>query len=168
MISKEISGFLNKLSDNLLIVNKLIVGAFLEFNNIKVSNNELILSCIEGNDKDTVQAFINLIQQKNGKFDFEDVIHLFETSIPSKDITVNGAVYTPSYIKDYIVDETLDKFPDSELANIKVADIACGTGAFLYTVAQRIKSTSLKTYSKIFKENIYGLDISDYTIQRAK
>lgn len=168
MISKEISSFLNKLSDNLLIVNKLIVGAYLEFNNINVSNNELILSCIEGNDKDTVQAFINLIQQKNGKFDFEDVIHLFETSIPSKDITENGAVYTPNYIKDYIVDETLGKFPDSELANIKVADIACGTGAFLYTVAQEIKIKSSKTYSEIFNENIYGLDISDYTIQRAK
>ncbi|MBD80685.1 MAG: hypothetical protein CL840_17355 [Crocinitomicaceae bacterium] len=168
MISKEISGFLNKLSDNLLIVNKLIVGTYLEFNNIKVSNNKLILSCVEGNDKKTVEAFIHLIQQKNGKFDFEDVIHLFETSIPSKDITVNGAVYTPHYIKDYIVDETLGKFPDSELANIKVADIACGTGAFLYTVAQKIKTKSSKTYSEIFKENIYGLDISDYTIQRAK
>lgn len=168
MISKEISSFLNKFSDNLLIVNKLIVGAYLEFNNIKVSNNELILACIEGNDKDTVQAFINLIQQKNGKFDFEDVIHLFETSIPSKDITVNGAVYTPNYIKDYIVDETFGKFPDSELANIKVADIACGTGAFLYTVAQKIKAISSKTYSEIFNENIYGLDISDYTVQRAK
>ncbi len=168
MISKEISGFLNDLSDNLLIVNKLIVGAYIEFNNIKVSNNKLILSCIEGNDKDSVQAFIHLIQQKNGKFDFEDVIHLFETSIPSKDITVNGAVYTPNYIKDYIVEETLGKFSNSELANIKVADIACGTGAFLYTVAQKIKTKSSKTYSEIFKENIYGLDISDYTIQRAK
>lgn len=168
MISKEISNFLNKLSDNLHIVNKLIVGAYLEFNKIKVNNNKLILSCIEGNDKETVQTFIDLIMQKNGKFDFEDVIRLFETSIPQKDITVNGAVYTPSYIKDYIVEETLGKFSDKELRNIKVADIACGTGAFLYTVAQNIKTKSLKTYSAIFKENIYGLDISDYTIQRAK
>jgi len=168
MINKEISEYLNKLSDNLSIVNKLIVGAYLEFNNISISNNKLILSCIEGNDKDTVQRFIHLIKQKNGKFDFEDVIHLFETSIPSKDITVNGAVYTPNYIKNYIVDATLNKFSDTELPNIKVADIACGTGAFLYTVAQKIKTKSLKSYSEIFKENIFGLDISEYTIQRAK
>lgn len=168
MINKEISEYLNKLSDNLSIVNKLIVGAYLEFNNISINNNKLILSCIEGNDKDTVQRFIHLIKQKNGKFDFEDVIHLFETSIPSKDITVNGAVYTPNYIKNYIVDATLNKFSDTELPNIKVADIACGTGAFLYTVAQKIKTKSLKSYSEIFKENIYGLDISEYTIQRAK
>lgn len=168
MINKEISEYLNKLSDNLSIVNKLIVGAYIEFNNISISNNKLILSCIEGNDKDTVQRFIHLIKQKNGKFDFEDVIHLFETSIPSKDITVNGAVYTPNYIKNYIVDATLNKFSDTELPNIKVADIACGTGAFLYTVAQKIKTKSLKSYSEIFKENIFGLDISEYTIQRAK
>jgi methylase of polypeptide subunit release factors len=168
MISKEISGYLNKLSDNLSVVNKLIVGAYLKFNNINVTNNKLILSCIKGNDKDTVQEFINLIKQKNGKFDFEDVIHLFETSIPSKDITENGAVYTPNYIKDYIVEETLNKFSSNKLPHIKVADIACGAGAFLYTVAQRIKTNSSKSYSEIFKENIYGLDISDYTIQRAK
>ncbi len=168
MINKKISEYLNKLSDNLSIVNKLIVGTYLEFNNISISNNKLILSCIEGNDKDTVQRFIHLIKQKNGKFDFEDVIHLFETSIPSKDITVNGAVYTPNFIKNYIVDATLNKFSDTELPNIKVADIACGTGAFLYTAAQKIKTKSLKSYSEIFKENIFGLDISDYTIQRAK
>lgn len=168
MINKEISEYLNKLSDNLSIVNKLMVGAYIEFNNISISNNKLILSCIEGNDKDTVQRFIHLIKQKNGKFDFEDVIHLFETSIPSKDITVNGAVYTPNYIKNYIVDATLNKFSDTELPSIKVADIACGTGAFLYTVAQKIKTKSLKSYSEIFKENIFGLDISEYTIQRAK
>lgn len=168
MISKDISKFLNELSDNLLIVNKLIVGAYLQFNNIKVKNNKLILSCIEGNDVETINTFINLIKLKNGKFDFEDVIHLFETSIPSRDIAVNGAVYTPNHIKDYIVSKTLLKIKKSDLPNIKVSDIACGTGAFLYTVAQEIKTKTNKSYFDIFQENIYGLDISDYTITRAK
>jgi len=168
MINKDISKFLNELSDNLLIVNKLIIGAYLEFNNIKIKNNKLILSCIEGNDKETIKTFINLIKIKNGKFDFEDVIHLFETSIPLKDVSVNGAVYTPNYIKNYIVKKTLCKINDIDLPNIKVSDIACGTGAFLYTVAQEIKTKSNKSYFDIFKQNIYGLDISDYTITRAK
>ena len=138
MISKDISNFLNELSDDLLIVNKLIVGAYLQFNKIAVENNKLILSCIEGNDVKTISKFIKLIEIKNGKFDFEDVIHLFETSIPSKDVSVNGAVYTPNYIKDYIVKETLCKIKDVNLPTIKVSDIACGTGAFLYTVAHEI------------------------------
>lgn len=168
MISKDISKFLNELSDNLSIVNKLIVGAYLDFNKIKVKNNKLILSCIQGNDKETVKKFIDLIKLKNEKFDFEDVIHLFETSIPSKDISVNGAVYTPNDVKYYIVEETLSKIEDVELSNTKVADIACGTGAFLYTLAQKIKEKTNKSYFDIFQQNIYGLDISDYTINRAK
>jgi len=168
MISVDISKFLNKLSDDLLIVNKLIVGAYLQFNNINVTKNRLIRSCIEGNDIETINAFIKLIKLKNGKFDFEDVIHLFETSIPSKDISVNGAVYTPNFIKNYIVQETMGRISDIDLPNIKVSDIACGTGAFLYTVAQEIKTKSSKSYFEIFKENIYGLDISNYTITRAK
>lgn len=168
MINKDISKFLNELSDNLTIVNKLIVGAYIQFNNINIKNNKLILSCIKENDKETIKTFINLIKLKNGKFDFEDVIHLFETSIPTKDVSVNGAVYTPNYIKEYIVKETLNKIENSDLPNIKVSDIACGTGAFLYTVAQQIKKKSNKSYSDIFKQNIYGLDISDYTITRAK
>ncbi len=168
MINKEISKFLNELSDNLSIVNKLIIGAYLKFNNIKIKNNKLILSCIQGNDNQTIDTFINLIKLKNGKFDFEDVIHLFETSIPAKDISVNGAVYTPHYIKDYIVKETLNKIRNFDSPDLKIADIACGTGAFLYTVAQEIKIKSNKSYFDIFKQNIYGLDISDYTITRAK
>jgi len=168
MINKDISKFLNEISDNLPIVNKLIVGAYIEFNKIKIKNNKLILSCIQGNDKDTIKRFIDLIRLSNGKFDFEDVIHLFETSIPSKDISVNGAVYTPSYIKNYIVKETLSKLDDVELYNSRIADISCGTGAFLYTVAQKIKEKTKKSYFDIFRQNIYGLDISDYTINRAK
>ncbi|KQK26416.1 hypothetical protein AR438_06505 [Chryseobacterium aquaticum] len=168
MISKDISKFLNELSDDLLIVNNLIVGAYIQFNNVKVKNNKLILSCIEGNDVKTINEFIKLIELKNGKFDFEDVIHLFETSIPSKDISVNGAVYTPNYIKDYIIQQTLCKIEDLNLPTIKASDIACGTGAFLYTLAQEIKQKTNRSYFDIFKQNIYGLDISDYTIKRAK
>ena len=42
MISKDISNFLNELSDDLLIVNKLIVGAYLQFNKIAVENNKRV------------------------------------------------------------------------------------------------------------------------------
>lgn len=168
MNTKEISKFLNELSYDLAVVNKLIVGAYLEFNNIKIRNNKLLLSCIDENDKKNIKSFINLVNPKNGKFDFEDVIHLFETSIPSKDISVNGAVYTPHYIKDYIVKESLKKITEKDFTAIRVADIACGTGAFLYTIAQEIKIKTGKSYFDIFRENIFGLDISDYAINRAK
>lgn len=168
MIDKSIVAYLNKLSDNLSIVNKLIVEAYLQFNNIEVIKNKIILSCIKGNNKKQLEEFINLIRLKNEKFDFEDLIQLFEITIPTKDVAVNGAVYTPNYIKNYIVQESFKSISDKNYQNIKVADIACGTGAFLYTVAEKIKQKTKSSYFEIFKNNIYGLDISDYTIKRAK
>ena len=168
MIHKEIALYLSKISDDLSIVNKLLVEAYLQFNNIEVKRNKIILDCMQGNDKKEIDEFISLVRLKNKKFDFEDLIHLFETTIPLKDVSTNGAVYTPYYIKDFIVGESLKALSDSNYHDIKVADIACGTGAFLYTVSQKIRAKTEKSYFDIFKENIFGLDISDYTITRAK
>ena len=168
MIHKEIIAYLKNYSDDLVLANKLIVGAFLEFSKISILHNRLIISCIEGNDTQKVLEFTNLVKLKNGKYDLEDLTELFEITIPSKDVVTNGAVYTPSYIKSYIVGNVVNSNGKKDIQYLTVADIACGTGAFLHSAVDRIKAKSTKTYAEIFKENIYGLDISDYTIERAK
>lgn len=167
-MNKDVLKYLNELSDDLLVVNKLIIEAYLSFNTIEVKNNNLILSYIGANDKESVNTFVNLIKIKNKKFDFEDVIHLFETTIPSSDVSSNGAIYTPNHIKEFIIEEALLDISDDDLFEARIADIACGAGAFLYSVAQAIKIRTNKSYYDIFKENIYGLDISEYTITRSK
>lgn len=168
MIHKEIITYLKNYSDDLVLANKLIVGAFLEFSNISILHNKLIQSCIEGNDTHKISAFANLVKLKNGKYDLEDLTELFEITIPSKDVVTNGAVYTPNYIKSYIVDNAVNSTGKNDIYSLTVADIACGTGAFLHSAVQRIKAKTTKTYAEIFRENIFGLDISDYTIERAK
>ena len=165
---RDISTYLNQLSNNLTIVNKLIVGAYLEFNSIKLKYNRVILSYIEGNDKKEVSEFIELVKIKNGKFDFEDLIRLFEITIPSKDTITNGAVYTPKSIRDYIVKTSFTAVSSLDHNTIIVGDIACGTGAFLYSVSKEIKRQTQKSFYQIFKDNIFGLDISDYAIERTK
>ncbi len=165
---KDISKYLNQLSDNLTIVNKLIVGAYLTFNDIKFTHNQLIKTCIEGNDKKEVAEFIALVKEKNKNFDFEDLIQLFEITIPYHDTVTNGAVYTPKVIRDYIVETSFKKLKTSDCTNLCIGDIACGAGAFLYSVAKKIKEQSKKSFYEIFKENIYGLDISNYAVERSK
>jgi methylase of polypeptide subunit release factors len=165
---RDISTHLNQLSNNLTIVNKLIIGAYLEFNSIKLKYNRVILSYIEGNDKKEVSEFIELVKIKNGKFDFEDLIRLFEITIPSKDTITNGAVYTPKNIRDYIVKTSFTAVSSLDHNTIIVGDIACGTGAFLYSVSKEIKKQTQKSFYQIFKDNIFGLDISDYAIERTK
>ena len=164
---KDIVTHLNNFSEDFNIVNKLIIGAYLEFNEINLAKNQLILEVINGNDKTKVQLFIDLVRAKNKKFDFEDLIELFELTIPPYDIVVNGAVYTPNYIKNYIVEESF-KLIDKAYEEVVVGDIACGAGAFLYTVAQTIKKETAKSFFEIFRDNIFGLDISDYSIERTK
>lgn len=165
---KEISSYLNQLSNNLTIVNKLIVGAYLTFNNIRLEHNQLIKRCIEGNDKKEVDTFISLIKEKNKKFDFEDLIRLFEITIPSHDKVRNGAVYTPKLIREYIIESSFNRLEKSDYDALSVGDISCGTGAFLYSVAIKIKENTDKSFAQIFQENIFGLDISDYAIERTK
>lgn len=167
-MNKEVITYLKNYSDDLTLTNKLIVGAYLEFNNIEVKHNEIIIDCIKGNDIAIVKAFTNLILNKNGKYDLEDVTELFETTIPSGDIVTNGAVYTPKYIKEFIVSEALSSHSGQSVDRLCFADIACGTGAFLQTVAEHLKDKTQKTYAEIFSDNIFGLDISSYTIERAK
>jgi adenine-specific DNA-methyltransferase len=167
-MNNKIISFIEKYTDNLKMANKLIIGSFLEYNKLKVKNNKLIKSSIEGNEKNIVLEFTKLIEVVNGKYDFEDLTELFEITIPSTDVVVNGAVYTPEYIKSYIVENAINSIPKYAINNIMIADIACGTGAFLHSAVNQIKAETNKSYSQIFKENIFGLDISEYTIQRAK
>ncbi len=165
-MNKQIKEYLKNYSDDLNIVNKLIVSAYLEFNNLKVTHNKHLLSLLSGNDKNEIESFLKLVYSHSDVFNFEDVINLFEITIPSKDIVVNGAIYTPNYIREYINRSTVSKLNITD--KTKIADIACGSGAFLYTVSKFIKDTTTYSLFDIYKNNIFGLDIADYAIERTK
>ena len=49
-----------------------------------------------------------------------------------------------------------------------MADISCGCGGFLIDAAKNINELTGKDYCQIIEENIWGLDIADYSIQRSK
>lgn len=53
-----------------------------------------------------------------------------------------GVYYTPQYIVNYIVDNTIEKLIEGktpkEISKLRFADIACGSGSFLITVYERI------------------------------
>ncbi len=92
---------------------------------------------------------------------------LFEVAVPEKDKVTNGAVYTPFYIKEYIVTHALNDL-NKELDGLLGSDISCGCGGFLFTIAKQIHLKTGKPFEAIFRDNIYGLDISDYCIRRSK
>jgi adenine-specific DNA-methyltransferase len=151
-------------------VDRLIISAFLYINEIKVINNRLLLNYyIHENDDDyeTLIEFIGVISGLEDKFILEDLIELFEFVISPSDRIINGAIYTPSEIRKYIVEQTFRKV-GREIINARIADIACGCSGFLYTAAKELKRRTGSSYENIFQCQIFGLDIQEYSVTRSK
>ncbi|MTI37980.1 SAM-dependent DNA methyltransferase [Fulvivirga lutimaris] len=160
-MQKEIKYILNQFKEDEYKLNKFVVSLYLKSNSIQVKNNTLVKSLMLS-DIELKQEIDNQLQ-----FGLVEVIQAFELAIPSKEQTTNGAVYTPKYIKEFIVKRTFEKVkkrPESILAG----DISCGCGAFLFTLAHKIHSETKKSYREIFKDNLFGLDISQSSIDRTK
>ncbi len=92
-----------------------------------------------------------------------------------------GIYYTPDYVVDYIVKNTLGPVLDkcesiNDLKKIKVLDPACGSGSFLIKAANFIYQKHLDfgspmgTFTKltILMENIYGVDLDTQAIEIAR
>ncbi|MGB0929424.1 MAG: HsdM family class I SAM-dependent methyltransferase, partial [Chitinophagales bacterium] len=126
-------------------------------------NNKLIQSLLLSETEEVYATIKNHCEY----FSFEDMIEAFELAIPSKEQKINGAVYTPEIIKDFIVEKGLKKL-QKPINEIIAGDIACGCGAFLFTLANLIHDKTEKSYREIYKEQLFGLDISESSIERAK
>ena len=161
-MQKKFKNIISQFSEDETSLNKIIVSAFIKSNTIKVRNNTLIKSLIVSE-----KSILSQYTQSEVKFTFDDLIEAFELAIPKKEQVINGAVYTPNYIKTFIVENSFSKI-EKPYQDALVADISCGCGAFLYTVSSKLKSETNKTYHQIFSENIFGLDISQSSIHRTE
>src|SRR5690606_187279 len=94
------------------------------------------------------------------------LIELFEFIISPNDKIVNGAVYTPKYIREYIVSTAIGQ--NNNIENHTACDVACGCGGFLYEYALLLHKTTGKSITSIIEDNLYGIDITEYSIERTK
>ena len=170
-MNSEIFKYLKKYSTNPIDVDRLIVSSFLKKNNLVNTQNTFINSYLidEVNEEDyaILENFIKVLDKKIVTFDIENLIELFEFVISPADRIINGAIYTPSIIREYIVNQTLDN-RDLDFQTIKIADIACGCSGFLYTTAKELRQRTGNTYASIFQNHIFGLDIQEYSVTRSK
>lgn len=160
-MDKKISALLNKYVNDELLLDKLVVNSFVRHHNLNVGNGYLAQFVAE--DEDGLEQDITML---SNECSLENVISIFELAIPQAERTSNGAVYTPKYIRDYIVRHVLQSVK-RPLANCLCADIACGCGAFLFTLADYIHTETGLSFTEIC-HHLYGVDISEVSIQRAK
>lgn len=162
-MQKELKYIINQFKEDESSLNKIVVSVFVKANAVRVKNNALIKSLMISEKS----ALSESISGLDFPFSFDDVIEAFELAVPTREKVINGAVYTPNFIKGFIVEHSLGKI-EKPLSTILAADISCGCGAFLFTLANKIKIETGKSFTQIFNDNIFGLDVSISSIKRAK
>ncbi|MFF5384325.1 HsdM family class I SAM-dependent methyltransferase [Pedobacter suwonensis] len=152
-------------------IDRLIVSSFFYQNNLTQPENTFLSQYfVDENQKEeleNVKSFLVIYNRLEQEFTFETLIELFEFVISPSDKVVKGAVYTPLDIREYIVEQSLNGFAN-ELTNVKAADISCGCGGFLLTLAKQLHQQTGNSYYNIYRENIFGIDVAEYSIQRTK
>lgn len=163
-------GFLNYLKKKGLTdvdsVNTVFVSAYIRTHQWMVNRNPVLLKYLA--PRNGVEEFSKQFANEDEVLTLEDLTRSFEFVVSPADRIVTGAVYTPREVRRKIVQRVLEDKSAEELACLRVADISCGCGSFLLDVASLIHEKTSKSYANIFKENIFGIDIQDYAIERTR
>lgn len=152
-MNKELQNIINQYAEQDLCLESMVVSSFVINNSLTVQTGLLAEYYLED---------IPII----GIESIEDVINVFELAIPKAERTKNGAVYTPKYIRDYIVGRVVAT-GNRELQRCLVIDIACGCGAFLYTLANYLYINCGLSYREAL-QHLYGVDVSALSVNRCK
>jgi methylase of polypeptide subunit release factors len=146
-------------SYNLNEIEMHLIYYYLTLKELDYSNNT-ILSKYLGTFEQSTELYFEI--SNLDIFSLKDLENYLELLIPQQDRKFNGAFFTPTYIVDFIIKEV----KPSE--NAKNLDPSCGCGAFLIGIAEYYKENYNKSIKQTIKENIFGSDILDYNIHRAK
>ena len=102
----QISSFFKHFSKDVTSINRLLVTSYIYINEIKVNNNLFIKKYIieesEGREYQSFVSFVKLLSKLDLEYNIENLIELFEFVISPAEKEVNGAVYTPQYVREFI------------------------------------------------------------------
>ena len=146
-------------------VDSLFVSSFVRAKGLIVERCSVIKNLL-GYDENSVSEFIRILKDDGITFCIEEMMRLFEFVISPADRVVNGAVYTPERVRSKIVRVCMAQCKN--IAHVRVADISCGCGGFLVDAALWIHKKARKDFAEIYKENVWGIDIQEYAINRTK
>lgn len=112
-------------------------------------------------------------------FDFsiipvEVISGIYESLMDEETRELNSAVYTPSFLVDYILNDTLDNFlEENNTSECKIFDPSCGSGIFLVQSLRRLIDKEIELFNseiktkkfserirEIAKNNLFGVDIN--------
>lgn len=147
-------------SYSIVDIENAAIKLFLNNNNISDIKNRIIQNRINIVNSDILETLKNNFNIKT----IDSLDKFFENLFNEKEKTENGIVFTPDFIADYIVKNTITSFNE----NTKIIDPSCGCGIFLISTIKHIKSLTNISISNIIKNNLYGIDLQKENIERVK
>lgn len=152
-MNKELQNIISRYAEQQFCLDSIVVSSFVKNNALVVRGG--LLADYYRDDVPTV-----------GIESIEDVINVFELAIPKAEKTKNGAVYTPKYIRNYIIERVV-AIQRKPLQDCLAIDIACGCGAFLFSLADYLHSHCELSYREAV-QRLYGVDVSELSVKRCK
>lgn len=101
----------------------------------------------------------DLVINITSKTTLNDLVDMLEYEVHGFEDRI-GIVFTPKYISDYMIEICSKLNNDS-----KIIDPGCGGGIFLVSTSEKLHSMLGKSYSDIFRDNIYGIDINEKNVE---
>ncbi|MFW5928545.1 MAG: HsdM family class I SAM-dependent methyltransferase, partial [Thermoplasmatota archaeon] len=141
-------------------IEKALVNIFIKEREIELKNDFIRKKYLEAKEEIVEEVYSHL-KKMNKELDLMLLEKYFESLLEKEQS--GGAYYTPYFIVDFIVKNTIKKDTD-----IKIIDPACGSGSFLVGGSRELDSLSKKNLLQILEENIFGIDISENAIRRSK
>ncbi|CAA0173405.1 Eco57I restriction-modification methylase domain-containing protein [Tenacibaculum maritimum] len=172
-------------------LNLLFEKLNIKFNGVLFKKLDIVLTQKQSNDladifRGELQNEHNLFQGFFFEiFDFsiipvEVISGIYESLIDEETRKLDSAVYTPPFLVEYVLNDTVDKYLDKEnTSECKIFEVAVGSGIFLVQSLRKMidkeleinQSHSPKDFSEriryIAKNNLFGIDINEEALKVA-
>lgn len=142
-------------------LSKIVGGLYLEENGYKYDFSVITADVLGG----MYEQYLSFVQNEK-----TDSTHKSKRK-------AQGIYYTPKFIVDFLLDESLEKLIQQKTKGqpIKILDPACGSGSFLIAAydrlvesQNRVAQTSLYDSFEILQGSLYGVDIDEQAVEVAQ
>lgn len=161
-IEQIIKKLKNKYETNELIFE--FINLYLKINNVDITKINSLNEYSKYLSFENISLF-NEINESFFTFSLKDLEAAFESLIDFNRKKAEGAVYTPDYIIDYILNYSLDNYTGKNIPII--CDPSCGSGGFLVR-AIRILSEKYNIPIEKSVNYVKGIDINKQSVSCAK
>ena len=131
----------------------------------RADSTSKFLDCKESSGFDEL---LNRFIEQTQSISIKELEGAFESLIDKERRKSQGAVYTPDFIAEYLIETAIDFTWQDKFADFKICDPSCGSGGFLIKSAEILNRKKRISITDAFNNHIVGIDNDAVAITHAK